>query len=285
LDILVTTAQLFFLVTAQILGSLLLFSTIIAVLVFTVRKPMRKYKPIDLAIFEKIRGLTNHRTNQFMLFITFLGKHQFLVPANLLLIFYFLLMTRQTWFSVRVVAIALSSLVLMLVLKRLFKRKRPLSPLLKAARGLSFPSGHAIMAVSFYGLIIYCILHSGWEVNTEILMTTLLVLLILLIGFSRIYLRVHYSSDVIAGFIIGFIWLMISLFVIGKAEQLSVQVADETALEVSSKEMQRSPLCLSQQPVVFHIISPRSGFLFSTVNSLTRRLTYISNSATLTLSS
>jgi membrane-associated phospholipid phosphatase len=49
----------------------------------------------------------------------------------------------------------------------------------------------------------------------------LLVALILLIGFSRIYLRVHYTSDVVAGFLIGFIWLLISLFVIGKAEQYS----------------------------------------------------------------
>jgi membrane-associated phospholipid phosphatase len=209
---------MFLLLTAEILGSLLLFAAVIALLVFTVRKPMRKYKPVDMAVFDRIHGMINPRRNSFMLFITFLGKHQFLVPANLLLIFYFLFMTRQTWFSIRVAAIALSSLILMLVLKRLFKRKRPLSPLLKAARGLSFPSGHAIMAVSFFGLIIYCVLHSAWPRAVIILVSIVLVWLILLIGFSRIYLRVHYASDVIAGFIIGVIWLLISLAVIGKAE-------------------------------------------------------------------
>ncbi len=52
-----------------------------------------------------------------------------------------------------------------------------------------------------------------------------MIALILLIGFSRIYLRVHYTSDVISGFIIGFIWLLISLFVIGRAEQYSQDTA------------------------------------------------------------
>ena len=102
----------------------------------------------------------------------------------------------------------------MLLLKQLFQRKRPLSPLLKAARGLSFPSGHAIMAVTFYGLLIYIVQHNI-DINwLKYLVIFLLVVLVLLIGFSRIYLRVHYASDVLGGFIIGLLWLMISLAVI-----------------------------------------------------------------------
>jgi membrane-associated phospholipid phosphatase len=216
---LISSGQLFALLAVHTLSTLVLFAAVIAALVFMVRKPMRKYKPIDLAVFDRIKTWPNPRRNRFMLFITFLGKYQFLIPANLLLIAYLSLIARQTWFSIRVTVIALSSLVLMLVLKWLFKRKRPLSPLLKAARGLSFPSGHAIMSVSFFGLIIYCLLHSDLHAWIIIPATLLLLVLILLIGFSRIYLRVHYASDVIAGFIIGLIWLLISLFVIGKAEE------------------------------------------------------------------
>ena len=149
-----------------------------------------------------------------MLFITFLGKHQFLIPANLILIFYFLLVKRQNWFSIRVITIAMSSLALMLLLKQLFQRKRPLSPLLKAAKGLSFPSGHAIMAVTFYGLLIYILQHSITIDWFKWLATVLIFVLIILIGFSRIYLRVHYASDVAAGFIIGLLWLLLSLAVL-----------------------------------------------------------------------
>jgi undecaprenyl-diphosphatase len=213
--------RIFLLLVLHIIGSLILFAGIIAALVFTVRKPMRKHKPLDLAIFERFRRLVGPRTNRLMLFITFLGKHQFLIPANLILIFYFLFIARRTWYSIRVTAIALSSLVLMLLLKWLFKRKRPLSPLLKAASGLSFPSGHAIMAVSFFGLIIYCVLHSAFPEWLKVVMTILLVILIIFIGFSRIYLRVHYASDVIAGFIIGLIWLLISLVLVARAEEYS----------------------------------------------------------------
>lgn len=202
------------LIIAEVLLTLAAFSAIIAVIVFAIRTPIRKHKPIDLAIFENLKPTVNSINNNIMLFITFLGKHQFLIPANLILIFYFLFVTKQNWFSIRVITISISSLVLMLILKQLFQRKRPLSPLLKAAKGLSFPSGHAIMAVTFYGLLVYILQHtieSGW---LRILLTILLIILALLIGFSRVYLRVHYASDVLGGFIIGLLWLLISLAVI-----------------------------------------------------------------------
>jgi len=167
-----------------------------------------------MLIFDKIKPRVNAINNNIMAFITFLGTHLFLIPANLILIFYFLLVKKQNWFSIRVITIAISSLVLMLLLKQLFQRKRPLSPLLKAAKGLSFPSGHAIMAVTFYGLLIYILQHSITIDWLKWLVTVLVTVLIILIGFSRIYLRVHYASDVAAGFIIGLLWLLISLAVL-----------------------------------------------------------------------
>jgi membrane-associated phospholipid phosphatase len=216
------------LITAQTIVSLLLFSLAIAILVFLLRKPLRKYKPIDLAVFDKLEPITGPQQNRIMLFITFLGKHQFLIPANLLLIFYFLLIRHQNWFSIRIGTIALSSLLLMFLLKCLFRRKRPLSPLLKAAKGLSFPSGHAIMAVTFYGLLAYIFLHTI-EINwLKYLLVYLLLLLIMLIGGSRVYLRVHYASDVLAGFVIGLLWLLISLSVLKRIEQYAQPGAAST---------------------------------------------------------
>jgi len=217
-------------ITTLIIGEVLLtlaaFSAIIALILFSIRKPIRKHKPFDLLIFDKIKPGVNAINNKIMLFITFLGKHQFLIPANLILIFYFLLVKKQTWFSIRDITIAISSLVLMVLLKQLFQRKRPLSPLLKAAKGLSFPSGHAIMAVTFYGLLIYILQHSisiGWLKNV---LTVLVIILILLIGFSRVYLRVHYASDVAAGFIIGLLWLLLSLAVLKWLESYVTSVSN-----------------------------------------------------------
>lgn len=209
------------LVSAHLVISLILFAAVIAVIVFLVRRRVRRYKPRDMAVFDRIHSWTSPRNNRIMLFITLLGKHQFLIPANFFLIACFLFLSRHSWYSIRVAAIALSSLALMFLLKYLFRRKRPLSPLLQAAKGLSFPSGHAIMAVTFYGLLIYIVAHTvnaGW---LRAGLTALLVILILLIGCSRVYLRVHYASDVLAGFVIGLLWLLISLAVLGRIEQFN----------------------------------------------------------------
>ncbi|MES1198074.1 MAG: hypothetical protein ABUL41_02235 [Chitinophagaceae bacterium] len=144
-------------VSAEMLGAMIVFTGAVVGLVFWIRPSMRRYKKVDLKVFEIIKKHTNDRNTIIMSAVTFLGKHQFLIPANLSLIFYFLFIRKRTWFSIRVAAIALSSLGLMFLLKHVFKRKRPQPPLLNVARGLSFPSGHAIMSISFYGLIIYII--------------------------------------------------------------------------------------------------------------------------------
>jgi undecaprenyl-diphosphatase len=106
----------------------------------------------------------------------------------------------------------------MLLLKSSIQRTRPDNPLLQAVNGYSFPSGHALMSVIFYGLLIYIAWH---EIKIRWLsrsISILLALLILFISFSRIYLRVHYASDVIAGLSVGFIWLVASLWLINQIE-------------------------------------------------------------------
>ena len=70
------------------------------------------------------------------------------------------------------------------------------------------------MAVTFYGLLIYILQHTITSEWLKVFIIALLVTLIILIGFSRVYLRVHYASDVTAGFIIGSLWLITSLFVL-----------------------------------------------------------------------
>jgi undecaprenyl-diphosphatase len=175
----------------------------------------------DDKVFKALEPYVNETNNKIMLGITFLGRHEFLIPANIVLIFWFLLVRRHRWYSIRVPAVALSSLALMFVLKNVFGRERPLIPLLEEARGMSFPSGHALMSVTFYGLLIYTVYHLWKRPAAKWSMITFLVLLILTIGFSRIYLRVHYTSDVLAGFAAGFLWLVLSLWVLENMERYS----------------------------------------------------------------
>jgi membrane-associated phospholipid phosphatase len=210
-------------VSSEMLSTMAVFTCAIAGLVFWIRPSMRRHKKTDLAIFDLIQEHTNERNTQIMANVTKLAKHQFLVPANLSLIFYFLFVRKRTWFSVRITAIALSSLGLMFLLKHLFKRKRPDMPLLFHARGLSFPSGHAIMSVTFYGLLIYIISQTVKNRPVRLSLIILLIALIILIGYSRVYLRVHYASDVAAGYIIGLAWLLISLDLLKGIEEFNKQ--------------------------------------------------------------
>ena len=78
-------------------------------------------------------------------------------------------------------------------------------------KSFSFPSGHATIAVAFYGFIIYFLIKNvkSWNRKINIFFTGFI--LIILIGFSRLYLGVHFVSDVWAGYLIGAIWLIIGI--------------------------------------------------------------------------
>src|SRR5437764_10545951 len=113
-------------VSGEMILTLVAFTTVVSGLVFLIRPKVRKYKKVDLRVFDAIEPYVNERNNELMLFFTKLGKHQFLIPANITLILFYLFIRKHTWFSIRVASIALSSLLLMFALKHLFHRKRPL---------------------------------------------------------------------------------------------------------------------------------------------------------------
>lgn len=75
----------------------------------------------------------------------------------------------------------------------------------------SFPSGHSTIAIAFYGFLTYYILHHLSGRIKKSFFVFIGVLLILLIGFSRLYLGVHYLSDVLGGFLVGGIWLVVGI--------------------------------------------------------------------------
>ncbi len=99
---------------------------------------------------------------------------------------------------------------LMKVMKELIGRERPSGEQLTIATGMSFPSGHAMLSLVFYGYIAYLLLRYGQSLAWRIAAYGLM-LLIVLIGFSRIYLNVHYASDVLAGFIIAAVILAVMI--------------------------------------------------------------------------
>lgn len=147
----------------------------------------------------------------------------------MVLIAYFLLVKKNKWYSIKIPAVALSSLALMFGLKYLFNRPRPDAPLLFHAEGLSFPSGHALFSITFYGLLIYIIYHSNLQTGLRWTLIALLLVLIPLIGFSRVYLRVHYATDVTAGLCVVFVWLVLSVSLLNRWEKRTLAKLQQQA--------------------------------------------------------
>jgi membrane-associated phospholipid phosphatase len=208
------------LLSVEMTAVLAIFMVALIGFVYMVRRVfVLENNAFDQKVFDYLQQYVNPTTNKVMTAITFLGKHEFLIPANLVLIAYYLFIKKHKWYSIKIPAVAISSLLLMFILKHLFGRERPLIPLLEPAKGLSFPSGHALMSMTFYGLLIYITWHSVKNEKLKWSLISFLFLLIVMIGFSRIYLRVHYTSDVIAGFSMGWLWIVVSLKVLRRIEK------------------------------------------------------------------
>lgn len=210
------------LLSAELVVVLILFVVALLSLAYLIRKVIvLQNTAFDKNVFNFLQNHISNRANELMLFFTFLGTHTFLIPANLVLIAYFLFIKKNKWYSIKVPVIALSSLGLMFGLKHLFHRQRPDVPLLFHAEGLSFPSGHALFSVTFYGLLVYIVYKGVQNKAAKWSLIVLLLLLILIIGFSRVYLRVHYATDVLAGFCVGFLWLVFALWLLNRIEGYS----------------------------------------------------------------
>lgn len=100
------------------------------------------------------------------------------------------------------------SILLNLIFKGIIQRDRPLEDFLIEESGYSFPSGHSMVSMAYYGLLMYFVFKKVDDKEIKYIIMFLLGFLILLIGFSRIYLGVHYASDVIGGFLISIVYLM-----------------------------------------------------------------------------
>ena len=148
--------------------------------------------------------------------VTFFASAEFLTVAYTLLVLWFWLIKRNNLFAMYVAAIAITSSILTTLFKNIFQRVRPLDPLIEPLKNYSFPSGHASLGFVFYGLLAYLIWRSNIRAVYKYITAGLLILFSLLVGFSRIYLRIHHTSDVIAGFCQGLVWLSISIWFLEK---------------------------------------------------------------------
>ena len=161
----------------------------------------------DDAVSDTIQSYRNPSLTGVFEFITHLGdRFAYLIAALIVAAFFYFKYGRWK-FTLQTIGVLLLSSLSNVVLKKVINRERPTFEHLVAVSTLSYPSGHSMSAMAFYGFLIYLSfrLSGSWWVKAA--SVVVLGLLILLIGISRIYLGVHYPSDVIAGFMGGLIWV------------------------------------------------------------------------------
>ena len=145
-------------------------------------------------------------------FITNFGGAIFLI---VLVIILFIVMKNKkigiSIFSNLVIITALNQL-----LKRILQRPRPTEYRIIEETGYSFPSGHSMISMAFYGYLIYLIYKYVKNKYIKWISIVLLSILICAIGISRIYLGVHYTSDVLGGFLISISYLIIYISAVNK---------------------------------------------------------------------
>lgn len=177
---------------------------------------LEKETQFDETIFLIFKDFIVHqKLNSFVQTITDLSSPsliKYLFPIIAVALFLFKLKRQAVFFFIS----GSGGLLLLLVFKRLFERARPPYPLLGPEVGFSFPSGHATFSFIFYGAIAYLFWISKLPKYLRFMMIILLLLLSFSIGISRIYLRVHFPSDVVAGFALGYSWLFLILFIFRK---------------------------------------------------------------------
>lgn len=142
--------------------------------------------------------------------ISFICSPKFMIVLNVLLFIF--IIVKKKYKLLIIVLSSISSVIINNLVKIIVKRKRPDYLRMVMEKSYSFPSGHAMISVLFFGSIIYLV--NKHNLKYKKLITFSLSTFILLIGISRIYLGVHYLTDVVGGYLLGFIvlFLIIHLF-------------------------------------------------------------------------
>ena len=165
---------------------------------------------IDEKIYNFISKLISNNTTAIIKIITFLGSAIVVIGITILCLLF--LKNKKIGLFM---AIDLTSItIFQYILKFIFRRERPIGINLIEETNYSFPSGHSLTAMAFYGFIIYLIYRSNLKYKKVYIMG--LSIMILLIGLSRVYLGVHFITDVLGGFTFSLFYLIIFINIVKK---------------------------------------------------------------------
>lgn len=166
---------------------------------------------IDNNVYNFIsKNIMNDTLSSILKCVTHLGGVAFIVLLGVLC---FMFCKKNRWF---ITFDLVGCTVINQTIKHIVRRPRPNVLRLVSESGYSFPSGHSMISIAFYGLVIYFVYKNINNKYLKWALISLLSLLILTIGFSRIYVGVHYFTDVVGGFFLALAYLIVYIYIYNK---------------------------------------------------------------------
>ena len=189
------------------LGILYAFSLLVGIVEDVIRSD--SIVAIDQRVANLVFAFRDTELLNFFTWATFLGKWEMVVVGAILSIFLLWVWGRDRFALPLAVAVVGAELFTTLGKIALHRPRPDIAYYIE--HGFSFPSGHATIAVAFYGFFAYILVRTASSWSRKVAYGVGALSLIALIGVSRIYLGVHYVSDVLAGYAVGFLWLLIAV--------------------------------------------------------------------------
>lgn len=176
---------------------------IILFVIFTILTLSGQLTTLDTVIYEQLKGL-----NCDMLFkiITELGDVWIILPVSIVSA----ICVRKKKFLVTLFCCLIGILILNNVLKLCILRPRPTDLAIVMETGFSYPSSHSAVSACFYLTLAACVVKAKAPKAVKVLAILLAPIIIVSVGASRIYLGVHYATDVIAGIMVGTIYFLLN---------------------------------------------------------------------------
>ena len=176
-------------------------------------------RQLDTSTLNFVEQIRTPFLTLFFKAVTFMGEWYFVLSILVLIsLFFIIIKTSRLNLAARfnldvfvLWATTIGGLGSAFVFKEIFHRSRPVGGLV-AEISSSFPSAHAVISVAFYAFIFYLLSKKTKNSFSKYLLISAIFFIPIILGFSRLYLGVHYLSDVLAGYAIGDVWFLIGVY-------------------------------------------------------------------------
>lgn len=186
-------------------------------LIFLILYLTNNINSTDEVIYRFIMNLESDLATKCMKLITILGSIEFIIFIVFILL---ILSIFKGKVPIIIIYLITGESLINFIIKNIVKRERPNVLRLVFEDTYSFPSGHTMVSIVLYGFLIYLIIKSKLGNKIKIILSIILGLIPILVMISRIYLGVHFFSDVMAGMFLSITYLLLAIDIIEREKKL-----------------------------------------------------------------